>query len=192
MPFSLQEQNLSRTFFRKRYAVFAIIISMKNCIKKYVCRFLRIHLCIAWLVSYGLTINCFLPSQKLSYIDCLFFRGSSPSEGSEHTINGLHGAGEAHFVFTNVMTKQLAVLAFFIVASADRQQSAWRSYVDNAITLIREDEKVQFMANLMHLMETENRFQDFWRYDGSLTTPPCTEGVICKLDFNYFLQFPQF
>jgi len=110
----------------------------------------------------------------------LFFRGSSPSEGSEHTINGLHGAGEAHFVFTNAITKQVAVLAFFIVVSTDRQQSAWRSYVGNAVTLIREGTQVQFMANLMQLMETENNFQDFWRYDGSLTTPPCTEGVICE------------
>jgi len=78
-----------------------------------------------------------------------FLRGSSPSEGSEHTINGLHGAGEAHFVFTNVITKQLAVLAFFIVISTDQQQSAWGSYVDNAVTLIHQGIQIQFVANLM-------------------------------------------
>jgi carbonic anhydrase len=113
----------------------------------------------------------------------VFFRGGSPSEGSEHTINGLHSAGEAHFVFTNVITKQVAVLAFFIVISTDQPQSAWGSYVDNAIVLIREGTQIQFVANLMQLMETENNFRDFWRYNGSLTTPPCTEGVICKEDF---------
>ncbi|CAF0809275.1 unnamed protein product [Didymodactylos carnosus] len=104
--------------------------------------------------------------------------GGSPTEGSEHTIDGLHGAGEAHFVFRNLITKKLAVLAFFIIASPNEPQSAWRSYVDNAVTLIREGKQVEFVANLMNLMEAENSFQDFWRYDGSLTTPPCTEGVI--------------
>lgn len=133
------------------------------------------------LVSYGLILYCFftVSRAKLHRLP-VFFRGSSPSEGSEHTINGLYGAGEAHFVFTNVRTKQLAVLAFFIVMSTDQSQNAWGSYVDNAVTLIREGTQIQFVANLMQLMETENNFRDFWRYNGSLTTPPCTEGVICK------------
>ncbi|CAF3379446.1 unnamed protein product [Rotaria socialis] len=114
--------------------------------------------------------------------------GSSPTVGSEHTINGLHGAGEAHFVFTNLMTKQVAVLGFFIVVSPDQEQTAWRSYVDNAVTLIREGTHFNFMASLMKLMETENNFQDFWRYNGSLTTPPCTEGVIWTI-FNSHIKF---
>jgi hypothetical protein len=96
-----------------------------------------------------------------------FFRGSSPFEGSEHTVNELHGAGEAHFVFTNVITKQLSILAFFIVMSDDREQSAWCSYVDNAVELIHESTQIQFRANLMKLIETENNFKDMmadWRH----------------------------
>ena len=112
----------------------------------------------------------------------LLFRGDTLSNGSEHTINGSQRSGEAHFVYTNTITKQLAVLAFFIVRSVDQEQSAWRSYVNNAVTLTVEGAQVQFTANLMQLMETDDGFQDFWRYNGSLTTPPCTEGVICKLN----------
>jgi hypothetical protein len=144
-------------------------------------QFTNFHL--HWLVSsYKL--------RKLSYIHCLFFfRGASPSEGSEHTVNGSYGAGEAHFVFTNVKTEQLAVLAFFIVPSANEQQRAWGAYVDNAVTLIDEGTQKQFLVNLMQLMETENSFEDFWRYDGSLTTPPCSESVICEENLNYFLNY---
>ncbi|UJR19869.1 hypothetical protein I4U23_023002 [Adineta vaga] len=114
--------------------------------------------------------------------------GASPLEGSEHTINHLHSAGEAHFVFTNEITKQTAVLAFMIVISSDEDSSAWRSYVDSAVRLIREGTQIQFMGNLMELIETENNFQDFWRYSGSLTTPPCTEGIIWTV-FNNYIQF---
>jgi hypothetical protein len=180
----LCKSNLSRTFFQKdRDLRFLQLVSTYKTASKsmYVCHYLGTRLCVACSISYELILNYFLPSHNEGYIHCLFcFRGGSPSEGSEHTINGLRGAGEAHFVFTNVITKQVAVLAFFVVVSADQQQSAWRSYINNAITLIREGTQVQFMANLMQLMETENNFQDFWRYDGSLTTPPCTEAVICK------------
>jgi carbonic anhydrase len=110
----------------------------------------------------------------------IFRRGASPSQGSEHTINGLHSADETHFVFSNLIIKQLAVLVFFIVISPGQQQSAWRSYDNNAVTLFREGTQVQFMANLIQLMGAKNSFRDFWRCNDSLTTPPCSEGVICK------------
>jgi hypothetical protein len=44
--------------------------------------------------------------------------------------------------------------------SDDREQSAWCSYVDNAVELIHESTQIQFRANLMKLIETENNFKD--------------------------------
>lgn len=55
----------------------------------------------------------------------------------------------------------------------------WQRFFDQAQTLKEENDSVVFQLNLAWLMG-EN-MQDFWRYQGSLTTPPCTEGITWTL-----------
>ncbi|CAF0963146.1 unnamed protein product [Didymodactylos carnosus] len=55
----------------------------------------------------------------------------------------------------------------------------WRTYVDKAVTLTSTGYQTPFEGNLSALMYAQtNTFQDFWWYNGSLTTPPCSENVI--------------
>ncbi|CAF1630795.1 unnamed protein product, partial [Didymodactylos carnosus] len=115
--------------------------------------------------------------------------GSGPREGSEHTINGQRYSGEAHFVFKNSKTQQIAVLAFMILIGQSSSSSLWHSYVNKAVKLINEGETVQYQSNLMEMMGgTMNSFSDFYHYEGSLTTPPCTENVLWTI-FYSFLYF---
>ena len=55
-------------------------------------------------------------------------------------------------------------------------QKEWQRYFDKAGTLADEDDVTVFDLNLALLMGGD--LKDFWRYEGSLTTPPCTEGII--------------
>jgi hypothetical protein len=55
-------------------------------------------------------------------------------------------------------------------------QHEWQRYFDITETLKSENDSIVFDFNLTRLMG-ENLI-DFWRYQGSLTTPPCTEGII--------------
>jgi carbonic anhydrase len=85
---------------------------------------------------------------------------------------------------------QLAVLGIFMQSiQFDRQinnlkmqsvdnetRHEWQRFFDVAQLLQQENSSIVFNLNLEQLMG-DNR-NDFWRYEGSLTTPPCTEGII--------------
>uniref|UniRef100_A0A3B3R551 Carbonic anhydrase n=1 Tax=Paramormyrops kingsleyae TaxID=1676925 RepID=A0A3B3R551_9TELE len=95
--------------------------------------------------------------------------------GSEHTIDGKRFAAELHVVhfnskkYSNVSVAAdksdgLAVLAVLIEVRSDGG-------------LFTIDQKVQVPAfNIRHLLPL--RLDQYYRYDGSLTTPPCYPSVL--------------
>jgi hypothetical protein len=100
--------------------------------------------------------------------------------------NGIKYAGEIHFVYMNHQTSQMAVLGIFMQSYLDnhniyldknqRTRAEWQRYFDITQTLKSENDSIVFDSNFTSLMG--EHLDEFWRYQGSLTTPPCTEGII--------------
>jgi len=91
---------------------------------------------------------------------------------SEHTVDGNHSALEAHFVHMN-SNGQLAVLGVFI--DEGDENTALKTILENAphdigINELHDDLDPEDIL-------PDDKVEHYWNYSGSLTTPPCSEGV---------------
>lgn len=105
-----------------------------------------------------------------------FHWGYNAFQGSEHTINGHKYPLEVHFVHQAPFTRTLAVLGILF----DRQRDD-NPYLNDLLSVlnrtINTSTATEQKLDISRLLPTTPTPR-FYRYNGSLTTPPCTEGVI--------------
>lgn len=117
-----------------------------------------------------------------------FHWGSGPRRGSEHTVDGHSFPMELHLVhyqnhFKNIASaidqpSGLAVLGYFFTIGEHNDN------FDNLLRYfpkIRESDKHIEIPTFPLLDLLPSAHVNFFRYDGSLTTPPCHESVIWSL-----------
>ncbi|MBK8565548.1 MAG: carbonic anhydrase family protein [Saprospiraceae bacterium] len=96
---------------------------------------------------------------------------------SEHTVNGEHYPVEIHFVHRNPLDGKLAVVGVFV------EEGDANPFFNNILETWPHEEGNYTVSNTYNpnvLMPAGyNNFLDahFWWYNGSLTTPPCSEIV---------------
>ena len=108
-------------------------------------------------------------------------------QGSEHTIGLRHFHMEMHLVHQSV-DNQTAVLAFFFEVRK-LMYNKFMSPIMDALRRVRDGQRVslgraeiaaahkQETFHLLKLIENSLK-HGFFSYNGSLTTPPCTENVL--------------
>ncbi|XP_061461072.1 carbonic anhydrase 4 isoform X2 [Rhineura floridana] len=114
---------------------------------------------------------------------------SKASPGSEHSIDGERYAMELHIVhmketfndLNEALSKNgVAVLGFFIkVGKENRYYKPFISKLNNVTCKGNQTEMEALCLNA--LIPTNTDLTRFYRYNGSLTTPSCNEGVIWTL-----------
>uniref|UniRef100_A0A0B6ZX98 Carbonic anhydrase n=1 Tax=Arion vulgaris TaxID=1028688 RepID=A0A0B6ZX98_9EUPU len=115
-----------------------------------------------------------------------FHWGQDERRGSEHGLNGQHFPMEAHFVhsqygLTNTSKAAehpfgLAVVGFFFkIGKKNEQYEQLLKYFKN---ITEANQKIHIPTfPVIQLLPTSARL-NYYRYQGSLTTPPCYESVI--------------
>jgi len=102
---------------------------------------------------------------------------------TEHTFNGQQKHLEIHFVHAHVKTGELAVIGFlFDEVSDSESENKILETLKKCLALKSGEKDRNLNVNLNDL-----DFSGTWcHYDGSLTTPPCSEGVRWFVHLNRF------
>ncbi|XP_049304909.1 carbonic anhydrase [Bactrocera dorsalis] len=113
--------------------------------------------------------------------------GCTDDKGSEHTVDGVSYAGELHLVHWNTTKYEsfakaasapdgLAVLGVFFEAS-DNAHPELEKITNLLPFVVHKGDRVTLpdACDPSKLLPTTT---SYWTYEGSLTTPPCSESVI--------------
>ncbi|WLI76758.1 carbonic anhydrase family protein [Kosakonia sp. H02] len=90
---------------------------------------------------------------------------------SENTIHGKHYPLEMHLVHTSADGDITVIAVMFETGAANRELGAlWQQLPTKVDTSVPINHRIDLAA----LLPAE---KSYWRFSGSLTTPPCSEGV---------------
>jgi carbonic anhydrase len=93
---------------------------------------------------------------------------------SEHEINGITDQMEIHLVHQDPITSNLAVIGIMINATSATDNTFIQSYLQNFPSEEDVEVATSTSLNLNALLPTN---RNYYTYTGSLTTPPCSQGL---------------
>ncbi|PNS19159.1 hypothetical protein CAC42_1895 [Sphaceloma murrayae] len=125
-----------------------------------------------------------LPSMKFDS-ETVYLGGWHTHTPAEHTVNGAKPQAEIHFVWYTGSGSPRAVVGFHIYGGA--QPSRFFSQFPTPWPGVDvQDKQVELTIDLAPLESVANGFRRYWTYQGSLTTPGCSEGLRWFFNANRF------
>ncbi|KAI9648684.1 hypothetical protein NHQ30_003322 [Ciborinia camelliae] len=113
--------------------------------------------------------------------ETVYLKGWHIHAPADHTIDGGRSRAELHLVHATASGKERAVLALRIDPVAygtDTNSTFFESFALSSIPSFHDlTTKVPTTLNLKQALTEINNVATFWTYQGSLTSPPCTEGI---------------
>jgi len=109
--------------------------------------------------------------------ETVYLKGWHIHAPADHTVENDRSKAELHLVFGTATGRERAVFA--IRVDPGNTESAFFKSIPTPLISYRETTKTvpSTVLNIRQLLSEVNMFSEFWTYRGSLTSPPCTEGI---------------
>ncbi|KAF4873815.1 Alpha carbonic anhydrase 4 [Colletotrichum siamense] len=105
----------------------------------------------------------------------LYLKGWHIHSPADHTVNGMRSKAELHLVHVDEEGHEKAVLA--IRLDPGNANSTFFNQFPKMIGFNDVGMQQEIAINHMPALESVLLFNEFWTYQGSLTSPPCHEGI---------------
>lgn len=96
---------------------------------------------------------------------------------ADHSVQGQRSKAELHFVMADADAHELAVLAIRIDPGNMNIFSTFLGQFTGLTPPFNDPTTIPATINVQSALMEAGNFGEFWTYRGSLTSPPCTEGI---------------
>ncbi|ORY86112.1 alpha carbonic anhydrase [Protomyces lactucae-debilis] len=107
--------------------------------------------------------------------ETVYLAGWHVHSPADHSVSGKRAKAELHLVHKNAAGKERAVVAIRIDPST--RPSTFFTMLGNVFPGFEDRTRSNATVDLSQLISEVDRLSNFWTYKGSLTSPPCTEGL---------------
>ncbi|KAH8602344.1 carbonic anhydrase [Bisporella sp. PMI_857] len=107
--------------------------------------------------------------------ETVYLKGWHMHTPAEHTIDGVQSRAELHLVHANADNHERAVVG--IRVDIGRTKSAFFQQWVQRLPGLQDKSTVALEVNIAAALAEVDYLKGYWTYQGSLTSPPCTEGL---------------
>ncbi|CZT07058.1 related to carbonic anhydrase precursor [Rhynchosporium agropyri] len=117
----------------------------------------------------------------------LYLKGLHIHSPADHSVQGDRSKAELHLVHADATGKERGVIAIridpgnadslFFSQMLGQKANGTVEPASNPIPSFTSQETIPMNLDILEAIREVNMFNDFWTYEGSLTSPPCTEGI---------------
>lgn len=127
----------------------------------------------AFTIQHAEGVYTDLPS--LTYDDqTVYLTGWHIHTPADHSVNNYRTRAELHLVHVDAEGHEKAVFA--IMLDPGNTDDAFINQFPSPLVRFNDTAKVETTLSLPQALASVARFNEFWSYEGSLTSPPCHEG----------------
>jgi len=105
----------------------------------------------------------------------VYLKGWHLHTPSEHVVEGVQSKAELHLVHANCEGKERAVVGFRVDPGVS-SSLFFEQWVEK-VPSMKEESVVEMEVDIGTVLKDTGMLRNFWTYEGSLTSPPCTEGI---------------